>query len=139
MISNRLFADDRMRSFFSAYLRSTPSTLASKRIPFNEVISQQGMAYDSATGVYTAPRDGYYVFSVNIMVSAGRRCNVGIWKNGASKANVEANDSGGSSFQMGGHVVILQLNTSDRVWIQSYYCNYMHTGHSSIFSGFQIA
>ena len=83
MISNCLFVDDRMRSFFSAYLRSTPSTLKIKRVPFNGVISNQGTAYDSATDVYTAPRDGYYVFSVNILVSVGKRCNVGIMKNGA--------------------------------------------------------
>ena len=135
------FADDRMRSFFSAYLRSKPSSLASKRIPFNGVISQQGTAYNSATGVYTAPHDGYYAFSVNILVSPGKRCNLGIRKNGVTKANIEANDSGGSSFQMGGHMVILQLNSGDRVWIQSYSsCNNIFTSsRSAIFSGFQIA
>ena len=73
------------------------------------------------------------------MVKSGKRCNVGIWKNGASKANVETDNRGGSLWEMGGHMVILQLNTSDRVWIQSYSCNYIQTGRNSIFSGFQIA
>ena len=57
-------------------------------------------------------------------------------------ANVEADGSGGStsSFQMGGHMVILQLNALDKVWIQSHYnCNNIYRGYSSIFSGFQIA
>ena len=58
------------------------------------------------------------------MVRGGKRCNVGIMTYDASKADIEADNRGGRSCEIGGHMVILQLGTSDRVWIQSYSCNY---------------
>ena len=60
-------------------------TAADDVITFDEVITNVGSAYDSTTSTFTAPYDGVYRFSANVLSDSGTTTGVTakLYKNGA--------------------------------------------------------
>ena len=44
---------------------------ADTKIVFNDVLSNVGNGYDSTTGIFTAPRNGTYTFTLATMAAGG--------------------------------------------------------------------
>lgn len=96
-------------------------------IIFNSVVSQQGSAYNSATGIFTIPLTGVYIISSSVSWSsisgANSRCQLNIMATSVLSSQIEANPancaSSSSIYTQGGSAVLL-LNTGDTISIQGF-------------------
>ncbi|XP_078698557.1 caprin-2-like [Branchiostoma floridae x Branchiostoma belcheri] len=108
-------------------------------IVFNHVFTNVGNGYDVATGKFTAPMDGVYVFMYNIhknLASHGMR--VALMHNG--EIQVLAEDVSGDPHDMAGNSVILQLTEGDGVWLELLQKQAINSNKSrqSTFSGYLL-
>lgn len=88
------------------------------KIVFGHKIFNDGNAYDTATGVFTAPVYGAYVFYFNINTLPHKSLQVELTVNGnghSAMAYAGALDVDVS----GSSMVILNLHEGDRVWLRS--------------------
>jgi len=106
-----------------------------KVIVFDHVYENNGKAYSSKTGIFTAPTDGLYVFFSTAMSKHGGRVETTITINGKSYAYIEA-DGTGAGYGTGSNMVVKQLRRGDRVYVAGRTYNYVHYWTS--FSGFLL-
>lgn len=87
-----------------------------------------GGGYDSNTGVFTCPSDGYYVFHWSVTsTDINKRCSSAIMKNGVEVIGNE----------VGGNQATFHMNRNDRAWIKATSDCSLVYNHSS-FSGFKL-
>lgn len=87
-----------------------------------------GGGYDSNTGVFTCPSDGYYVFHWSVTsTDINKRCSSAIMKNGIEEIGNE----------VGGNQATFHMNRNDRAWIKATSNCSLVYNHSS-FSGFKL-
>uniref|UniRef100_K1S4X2 Uncharacterized protein n=1 Tax=Magallana gigas TaxID=29159 RepID=K1S4X2_MAGGI len=86
---------------------------------FPVVIYSEGTGYNPSTGIFTAPIAGTYVFYVSVQSAHQKNIHLDIVLNGSAKVRALAWYNSGSSIsieQTGTNLVILHLQTGDRVW-----------------------
>jgi hypothetical protein len=98
-------------------------------VKFGAVKINVGGGYNSNTGTFTSPSDGYYTFHCSLTsYNVSNPCSSTIVKNGNQMIGNE----------VGGNMATFHMNTNDRTWIKANSnCNYIVNYHSS-FSGFKI-
>ena len=134
-----IIAESRRGIFFSAKASSSLGEISGKKIPFGYVIDQQGAAYDSTNGIFTAPGEGHYVFYTQIITPHGKYCNAFIARNGVSVANfISDSEHDMEDWNMGGNMVVVHLMTGEKVWIQAGDCHGIHARFTNVFIGFKI-
>lgn len=87
-----------------------------------------GGGYNSNTGVFTCPSDGYYVFHWSVIsTNSTHHCSSAIMKNGVEVIGNE----------VGGNLATFHMNRNDIAWIKATTdCSLLYN-HSS-FSGFKL-
>uniref|UniRef100_K1QZD0 Complement C1q-like protein 2 n=1 Tax=Magallana gigas TaxID=29159 RepID=K1QZD0_MAGGI len=110
---------------------------------FPVVIYSEGTGYNPSTGIFTAPTAGTYVFYVSVQSAHLKYIHLDIVLNGSIKVRAMAWYGSGSSiniYQTGTNLVILHLQTGDRVWVKrGGGTGYYSTGaHQTTFSGFKL-
>ncbi|XP_071396410.1 otolin-1 [Centroberyx affinis] len=125
-----------VQSAFSAGLAESfppPNT----PVLFTQILNNVQGHYDPATGIYTAPIDGTYIFSYHLSVFQ-RVLKVGIFLNFQPIVKTTSTTELGTT----AHEVILHLSRGDRVWVmvKDEITNGMHAGRetASTFSGFLL-
>ncbi|XP_036968490.1 complement C1q-like protein 4 [Acanthopagrus latus] len=107
-------------------------------LPFNKVFTNIGDAYDSSTGVFTAPVAGVYYFT--FFYQAGKNATkLELFKNSQiivrtteDKASYDTSDSGGNA-------VVLQLKERDEVCVRMVEnCEIWAGEYHTSFSGFLV-
>ena len=100
----------------SFYARLTKSiTLGtSQTVIFDDVVTNNGHAYNKHTGHFTAPRDGTYYFATSFL-NLGRSTHLQMMKNGQDIGRGLANPSHGST---GSINVIVNLRKGDVVLLR---------------------
>lgn len=83
-------------------------------IKFQDVETNQGLAYNSATGVFTAPFDGGYRFDWFILINQDGQLWVCLEKNGACVVK-SVGYAGSGYYSEITHSAILQLKAGDSV------------------------
>lgn len=87
-----------------------------------------GGGYDSNTGVFTCPSDGYYIFHWSVTsTDSNKRCSSEIVMNGAEVIGNE----------IGGNQATFHMNRNDRAWIKAT-SNCTIVPYHSSFSGFKL-
>ena len=107
---------------------------------FDTELSDVGDAYDPATGTFTAPFPGLYVFHFNLIDHSNRpTIHVALVRNG--RRLVAATMEGGSNtFDAGTAATVVRLAPGDRVNVQRYYGgNEVNGGEFCNFSGFLVS
>ncbi|BFZ00520.1 hypothetical protein BsWGS_03559 [Bradybaena similaris] len=100
---------------FSATMDEEKSIAVGETVKFTNVITNIGDGYDSATGVFTAPREGYYVFHFYGLTGYGQRINLSLYQNEIPRVMAY----GYSSYHVvGGNAVGLKLKQADRVYVK---------------------
>nr|XP_022295428.1 C1q-related factor-like [Crassostrea virginica] len=108
--------DGCQRVAFTAGINSSSTTFKSEILVFNNVISNVGNGYNKNTGIFTAPTNGTYVFSV---AAVEYRRNFLYWDivvNNMSKVRLMG-DNGGP-FNTATNTVVLSLTKNDQVWVK---------------------
>ena len=101
-------------------------------------MTNKGSAYNTANGVFTAPRAGNYIFIWNSMTKSDQYCYLYLYKNG-NPVNLAAYSDAHSTNTDGGSMsVVLELTTGDRVWVESGTCGWLYGGDFISFTGCQL-
>ena len=120
---------------FSAYLGPDVTASPGDVIVFNEIITNVGNSYDPATGVFTCPDSGYYVFDVHVMGQMDKIVGVLMYLNGSQLGFAYA-DNQLDNQSASGYVSVL-LKQGDKVNVKAYTTSYLQgvgAGHCT-FSG----
>uniref|UniRef100_A0A8W8JEB0 C1q domain-containing protein n=1 Tax=Magallana gigas TaxID=29159 RepID=A0A8W8JEB0_MAGGI len=128
---------------FTAGISSSNSDWTGDTLVFPVVIYSEGTGYNPSTGIFTAPSAGTYVFYVSVQSASRKYIYLDIVMNGSSKVRALAYYGGGSRVhinQTGTNLVILHLQTGDRVWVKRYKGIGYVSGDIPIttFSGFKL-
>ncbi|XP_052711296.1 uncharacterized protein LOC128185704 [Crassostrea angulata] len=140
---SRLNCDKSNHHAFTAGLSSGNSGWTGGTLVFPTVIYSEGTGYNPSTGIFTASSAGTYVFYVSVQSAHQKNIELDIVLNGSIKVRATAWYGSGSSvsiYQTGTNLVILHLQTGDRVWVKrgggtGYHSN---GGHITTFSGFKL-
>ena len=132
------FIPEKSKVCFTAYLSSDPGPYSWRTVVYDRVVTNKGFAYNTADGVFTAPRAGMYIFIWNSATDRNHNCYLFLYKNGNmiyleaySDARSAENDSGSMS-------VVLELTTGDRVWVGTAGCEYLDGDYKTSFTGCQL-
>lgn len=105
-----------------------------KTIVFEEVITNAGSHYNSATGIFVAPVAGQYYFSINVKDFSGiHSTTLHIVLNGNRVAEVATLNK--EYFGADSNSVVIELLAGDEVYVRSYNPGGRISGS---FTGFQI-
>lgn len=105
-----------------------PTIYKNDVVKFPVIKINVGGGYDSNTGVFTCPSDGYYAVHWSVAsIDDKNRCFSEIVKNGAEVIGNE----------IGGNLATFHMNRNDRVWIKAN-SNCTTVYYQSSFSGFKI-
>ena len=129
------------RIAFTAGVTSSSDSWNSGTLVFPVVITNVNNGYNPIDGVFTAPREGVYVFFVNVQGYSTQNIYVDIVLNGATKVRTMAYSGGSDYHEAGPNLAVLSLQTGDRVWVKHYSGTGYKTssgGHITTFSGFLI-
>ncbi|XP_065927340.1 uncharacterized protein MCAP_0864-like [Magallana gigas] len=140
---SRLNCDESKHHAFSAGTSSSNSGWSGSTLVFSKVIYSEGTGYNPSTGIFTAPTAGTYVFYVSVQSAIQKNIYVDIVLNGSAKVRALAWYNSGNSIaihQTGTNLVILHLQTGDRVWVKrgggtGYYSD---SAHITTFSGLKL-
>ncbi|WAQ94369.1 CO8A1-like protein [Mya arenaria] len=86
-------------------------------LKFDDVVTNIGGAYDTQTGIYTAPVTGTYMFALNAVCAARNFLHLAIYKNNAPAFKVICDDLKGEIQHQGGGTTILRLQRGDRIYV----------------------
>ncbi|WAQ94643.1 C1QC-like protein [Mya arenaria] len=86
-------------------------------LKFDDVVTNIGGAYDTQTGIYTAPVTGTYMFTLNAVCAARNFLHLAIYKNDAPAFNVICDDLKGDIQHQGGGTTILRLQRGDKIYV----------------------
>ena len=120
---------------FSAYLGQDVTASSSDVIVFNQIQINVGNAYNTATGLFTCPVSGYYVFDVHIQGQKDEIAWVLMYLNGYQIGYAYADDEFDN--QSASAYVCVLLKQGDTVEVKSYHSSYLDGGHDrhTTFSG----
>ena len=125
------------------HLTSTLNNYDHKPVKYDVVQTNKGSGYSVATGVFTAPEEGAYVFIWHAFISqaiSDPRCELYIYRNGAKLQFSALADARGktSGFDTASSSVVLYLNIGDIVGIRTEECHQLLPIPETSFSGFKI-
>ena len=120
---------------FSAYLLHRQITFSpSEVVVFDRAVTNIGQHYNQATGVFTCPISGYYVFDVHIFGQNDKRASVDMRRNGLRIVQAWADDK--LDYQSASGYVTVVLKKGDKVAVMSWGTSYMSCGYGRcMFSG----
>lgn len=109
-----------------------------QRIVFDNIVTNIGSAYSGTTGVFTAPNDGIYYFIATVMSHLGQHIETEVVVNGQTMVKMYSFDK---DHEQGTSGVVLQLQTSDEVWVQHLKTQgeNVYGDQWSTFSGFKLS
>ncbi|XP_076099266.1 complement C1q-like protein 3 [Mytilus galloprovincialis] len=123
---------------FTASL-STQKTIGSHEVvKFDKVWTNEGKGYDPNSGIFTAPRKGFYQITATIMSANGKNLHVSLWKNNEKTVGVYP----GRGHYTGSANIVLKLKKGDRVYIKHRSGTeeiFSNGDHWTMFSGFLIS
>nr|KAG5688066.1 hypothetical protein BaRGS_017820 [Batillaria attramentaria] len=103
----------------------------------SRTFNNDGNAYNEASGVFTVPVNGTYIFLANVMVQSDspRKINDGVFIYVDGKDHGRCWSSYKSHYEQGSCHAIVKLRAGQRVWLHNYYSNSRYYPDSSSFSG----
>ena len=129
---------------FTATISGQKSSYNNEKIIFNQVLTNEGRAYDGSSGIFTCPSNGVYVFTwTNMAAHDDTSCKMHLSINGStSKSQVAAyGDLQGvtsTAHSQSTMAVTVRLSRGDRVWVYSPSCDYLYSSPYTAFSGWKL-
>ncbi|XP_036968469.1 complement C1q-like protein 4 [Acanthopagrus latus] len=109
-----------------------------KTLVYNKVVTNTGRAYNSSTGIFTAPVTGVYYFTF-FYHSVGHPW-LTLFKNGEMIVKSSDHQMGADTADNGGNAVFLELQQGDQVYVSMMAnCSIWAGNHHTSFSGFLLS
>ena len=103
---------------FSSYVKTDITGLnKGEVIKFDGLLVNDGNAYDVTTGIFTAPRDGLYLFSYFVEDYTDQDLWVYLRQDNYVRSQAVAEPYAEHQNIMGGNVVLLHCAAGSRIWI----------------------
>ncbi|XP_078319041.1 complement C1q-like protein 4 [Crassostrea virginica] len=107
---------------FTAIFTQDTTSKNNQILVFPHIITNVGGGYNVNTGVFTAPRDGVYVFFCKITSSgSSSEMRFEFILNGSTKTRNLVYGRTGHPYRTSSNSIVLQLRHGDRVWINMYF------------------
>ncbi|XP_030286444.1 complement C1q-like protein 4 [Sparus aurata] len=106
---------------------------------YNKVYTNIGDAYNSSTGVFTAPVKGVYHFSFFYHAGGHSQSGLRLYKNSEMIVRTSDHQSISDGADNGGNGVVLQLQQGDQVYVSMPANHHVWAADHTTFSGFQIS
>ena len=103
--------------FFNAKKLEEVSPAIGSKLVYKEIDDNVGSAFDEDTGIFTAPVDGYYLFTVQISTNKNQWGNVKIIVNGIQVISVAKFNNAQRCTTTSG-TTIQQLAAGNQVWVE---------------------
>ena len=114
-----VFADSSEKVAFTATVTRDMTSQDGQTLVFPHIIINVGGGYNGNTGVFTAPRDGVYVFFCKITALLNSSDMVfDFILNGSAKTQNLVLGGSNHPARTSSNSIVLQLNHGDRVWIK---------------------
>ncbi|XP_056599950.1 cerebellin-2-like [Triplophysa dalaica] len=112
----------------------------SRTLVYQKIFSNIGNAYDSNTGVFTAPVKGVYFFRFYGHSHAGNTMAVSLYKNNEQQCSVYFHKTQSAPNGNGSNGVVLTLEKADKVHTELWKDSWVYDDESSFtsFSGFML-
>jgi hypothetical protein len=120
---------------FYARLRTTKTFSKSSIIVFDEVVTNVGKGYNSATGKFMAPTKGVYLFTWSAMSDAGKQSHPSLCVNGNEAGQNAQNNLRGGAYINASNTAVLVLKRGDIVYIKDFLSTGQYRGKYSTFNG----
>ncbi|CAG2187994.1 C1QL [Mytilus edulis] len=123
---------------FTASLSAAKSIGINEVVKFDKVWTNEGNGYHPNSGVFTAPKAGFYQISATIMSPNGKYFHSYLMKNNKQTVGMYP----GRGHHTGAANIVLKLKKGDRVYIKhasNTESIYSDSNHYSMFSGFLIS
>ncbi|XP_045175388.2 uncharacterized protein LOC123536339 [Mercenaria mercenaria] len=119
-LTRRLTSSGNNRIAFTAYLSNYASELGREHtIPFDQVLLNEGQAFDTVFHAFICPVNGIYMFQSAAMSMYHEMIQTEIVKDGVALVIMYASGStGGHGYDQGFNSAIIQCNQSERVWVR---------------------
>ncbi|BFZ22933.1 hypothetical protein BsWGS_25972 [Bradybaena similaris] len=101
---------------FSASLNEITSFPPGQTVKYPNVITNVGNHYDPLTGVFKAPRTGYYLFHISALTNYDSQFWFQLIHNGVSRISIH----GTGFWIMGANSVLLQAKAGDVFYVRTY-------------------
>ncbi|CAC5407131.1 unnamed protein product [Mytilus coruscus] len=106
---------------FAAGLSKTISSLGSHQaIEYDEVITNEGNAYDARHGHFIAPMKGMYLIAATITAAEGKYVALELVKNGQRTAIMYADSRSAGHYSSQSRTLPYVLEQGDMVWLRTY-------------------
>jgi hypothetical protein len=125
-------------AFSAALSQSEVDLRQGDTIIFDKVFANIGSAYNSNTGVITAPTKGAYLVSLAMSVENGQQFYLVLTKEGAHLFDIYADSTTNNEFTSTTKEWIIDLNQGDRVWVRSGTNGQLHGNLHSMITGFLL-
>ena len=113
------FAESSEQVAFTATVTQDMTSQYGQTLVFPHIITNVGGGYNGITGVFTAPRDGVYVFFCKI---TGRdnpsSMSFEFILNGSAKTTNLVLGGSANPYRTSSNSIVLQLTHGDRVWVK---------------------
>ncbi|XP_048765009.2 complement C1q-like protein 4 [Ostrea edulis] len=126
---------------FHAELRTDRTYKGGSVWVFDNVVTNVGNAYNLATGKFTTPTKGVYLFNWYTLSGPDKVSHAGLYVNGKIKGRQASNnDGGGKKWITAGSSIVLALEKGDSVYIMDAHGQTATmSGGWSTFSGAQLS
>ncbi|XP_053391790.1 rho-associated protein kinase 1-like [Mercenaria mercenaria] len=141
-LKRRLTPSGISRIAFTAYLSNTVTELGKQHpIPFDQVMLNEGHAYDTVLHAFICPVNGIYMFQSAAMSTHTDSIQTEIVKDGVALVVIYAAGATGShGYDQGFNSAVIQCNQGERVWVRvhAHYGTDLYGGRYTTFSGYLL-
>jgi len=119
---------------FTAVLVDAETVPGGQIVRYKEVRTNQGNAYDYLTGIFTAPKGGFYVFQVHALSQNGKEAWLKLFQNDQYISSIFSRQT--NDYDSAGNTAVLKLKKGDKVYVKAHRDAYLYGAPDDVYNSF---